>query len=122
MKTNYTNINLIYTDQQLVSMGRIRLSNGKDPAREGWFINELPEMVGFVDISNFNYDPFKGEQDVKINCIRPIYKLVQVTLPNKKQKAFYIISDLVDGKINKYGIPLDNTIYEMLKKYKYIEE
>lgn len=120
--TNGVNINLIYTDQQLVEMRRITLKNGKDSKFDGWYIHDLPNMVGFRRIANFEYDSFKDEQDVKIMGIHLIYKLVIITLPNNKQKAFYIISDLVDGKIDKNGYPLNSKIHEMLKKYKYIEE
>lgn len=39
-----------------------------------------------------------------------------------KRFAFYILEDIVKDKFDEYGYLNDDTIVEMLKKYKYIEE
>lgn len=120
--TQYNNFSVIYTVDQLIQMNKIRIP-GPDSFRRDKF--ELPDTILMHGISEFKIGVFnEGEQETPLQWFPIYYKKVRLTLDSTKY-VFYILDDLVKDKLNEYCHPKDkndNTILEMLKKYKYIKE
>lgn len=124
MRSHLNGLITIYTLDQLNLMHKIDLKK-RNESYEDYF-NNLPEVIQI----QFFPDHMKKVVDGKIAlcCVDVTYVKVIIHrrygIENKECKrfAFYILDDLVKGRLDDYGYLNDNTIIEMLKKYKYIEE
>lgn len=124
MHIQYNTFAVIYTAKHLVKMGKIRIPGPDSFASRRNERFEFPDTVLISGISEFGCEIFnKDEQTLQMTCFPIFYKKVRI-LKNGDEFIFYILEDLIKGKMNEYGYLNDkgNDIIEMLKKYKYIEE
>ena len=122
MHTQYNTFVAIYTASHLIKMGRIRIPGPDSFNRRKDF--EFPDTVLMNGISEFSCEVFnKDKQIPPLTCFPIFYRKVRI-MNYKKEYIFYILDDLIKGKLDEYGYlkARDNIILEMLKKYKYIEE
>ena len=120
--TQYNTFAAIYTASHLIKLNRIRLPGPDSFKKRNNF--EFPNTVLMNGISEFSCEIFnKEEQTPSLTCFPIYYRKVRI-IKNKKEYIFYILDDLVKNKLDEYGYlnRNDNTIMEMLKKYKYLEE
>lgn len=123
MHTQYNTFVAIYTASHLIKIGRIIIP-GPDSFERRRNNFEFPNTVLINGISEFSCEVFnKDKQIPPLTCFPIFYRKVRV-MNYAKEYIFYILDDLVKGKLDEYGYLKDKEgiILEMLKKYKYIEE
>lgn len=121
--TQYNTFVAIYTAEHLIKMGRIRIP-GPDSFERRRREFEFPNTILMNGISKFSCEIHnKDVQNPSVTCFPIYYKKISI-LKNKEIFIFYILEDLVKDKIDEYGYlnDKDNTIIDMLKKYRYITE
>ncbi len=124
MRSHLNGLITIYTLDQLNLMHKINLKK-RNESYEDYF-NNLPEVIQIQFFPDHMKKVVEGK--IAICCVDVTYVKVIIHrrygIENKdyEQFAFYILDDLVKGRLDDYGYLNDNNIIEMLKKYKYIEE
>lgn len=124
MRSHLNGLITIYTLDQLNLMHKIDLKK-RNESDEDYF-NNLPEVIQIQFFPDHMKKVVKGK--IAICCVDVTYVKVIIhrryVIENRdcEQFAFYILDDLVKGRLDEYGYLNDNNIIEMLKKYKYIEE
>ena len=126
MRSHLNGLITIYTLDQLNLMHKIDLKK-RNESNEDYF-NNLPEVIRIQFFPDHMKKVVEGKID--ICCVDITYVKVIIHrrygIENKdcEHFAFYILDDLVKGRLDNYGYlkARDNIILEMLKKYKYIEE
>lgn len=124
MRSHLNGLITIYTLDQLNLMYKIE-SRKRNESYEDYF-NTLPEVIQIQFFPDHMKKVVEGK--IAICCVVVTYmKVIMLKRYGKNNKEckryiFYILDDLVKDKLDEYGYLKDDTILEMLKKYKYIEE
>lgn len=115
---------MVYTLEQLDLMYKIE-SRKRNESYQDYFEN-LPDVISILFLPDHMRKAIDGL--IALGAIDLKYRKVFLHKrygkgPNDyKRFAFYILEDIVKDKFDEYGYLNDDTIVEMLKKYKYIEE
>lgn len=116
---------LIYTLEQLENIPNKIKSRKRNEIEQDYFDN-LPDVISIVFVPDHMCKDIDGK--IALGVINLKYRKVIIHKRHGKgnndynQFVFYILKDIVEDKLDEYGYLKDDTILEMLKKYKYIED